>query len=298
MNSMTAIPQGVQLKQILYLTDFSRPSEAALPFAVNIARSHGSTLHALHVLTTPLESYPESLKADREMAEAEMKRVDDEIAGVPHDATVAHALELWPAFEKAVAENGIDLVVVGTHGRTGAERLLMGSSAEQIFRRSPVPVMTVGPDVKAGCVREGVLDRILFATDFSPASAAALPFAIALAKENDARLLLLHALPKRREAGDGDGSVGKRELSVAEAFHQLHEMLPKDLALPHPPDFAVEFGRPADAILTAAGQRNACVIILGIRGAAGHLAAATHFDRATAHKVVAHAPCPVLTVRA
>lgn len=295
MDSVTAVPNGVKLKQILYLTDFSEASEAALPFALGIARSHGSTLHALHVLTTPLESYPESLRADRELAEAEMKRLEPKLASVAHDTTIAHALDLWPAFEKSIAEHGIDLVVVGTHGRTGAERLLLGSSAEQIFRRSPVPVMTVGPNVKPGAVKEGVLDRILFPTDFSPASVPALPFAIALAKENDARLLLLHALPKRRETGDGNGT--KRELTVAEAFHHLHEILPTNLALPHPPDFAVEFGRPADAILAAAGQRGACVIVMGVRGASGHLTAATHLDRATAHKVVAHAPCPVLTVR-
>jgi len=296
MNTMTAVPQSVQLKQILYLTDFSRPSEAALPFAVGIARSHGSTVHAVHVLTTPIESYPESLKADREIAEAEMTRVAAQLRGVPHDTRVLLELDFWSGFERAIKEQGIDLVVVGTHGRTGAERLLLGSAAEQIFRRAPVPVMTVGPDVKpepAG----GELDRVLFATDFSPNSAAALPFAIALAKENHGRLLLLHALRKRREAVESNGG-GKHELSVAEAFHQLHEMLPSDLTLPQPPDFAVEFGRPADAILSAAGKRGACMIVLGVRGAEGHRVAATHFEGATAHKVVAHARCPVLTVRA
>jgi nucleotide-binding universal stress UspA family protein len=295
MDIMTAIPQGVQLKQILYLTDFSRPSEAALPFALGIARSHGSTLHALHIVTA-LESYPESMKADRELAETEMKRVEATLGSVAHDTTIAHEVELWPAIERAIQQNGIDLIVVGTHGRTGAERLLLGSAAEEIFRRSPVPVMTVGPGTKPGTERDGILDRILFATDFTPRSASALPYAIALAKENNARLLLVHALPKRRESGDGNGKKG--EISAAEAFHQLHEMLPSDLALPHPPDFAVEFGRPPDAILAAAGQRGACVIVLGVRDASGHLGAATHLDRATAHKVVARAPCPVLTVRA
>lgn len=156
--------------------------------------------------------------------------------------------------------------------------------------------MTVGPDVKHEPAGDGALDRILFATDFSESAAAALPFAIALAKENHSRLLLIHVLPKRRETGDGNGDG--RELSVAEAFHQMHEMLPNDLKLSQPPDFAVEFGRPADAILAAAGTRGACVIVMGVRGAAGHMAAATHFERATAHKVVAHARCPVLTVRA
>ncbi len=296
MNIMAAIPSSVQLKQILYLTDFSRPSEAALPFALGIARSHSSTLHALHVLTAPLDAYPESMKADRDIAEAEMKRVDAKISGVLHETKIVHALGLWQPIEQAIADLRIDLIVVGTHGRTGAERLFLGSAAEEIFRRSPVPVMTVGPGVKPGTAREGILDRILFATDFGPHSAAALPYAIALAKENNARLLLLHALPKRRESGNGGGS--KRELSVAETFHALHEMLPGDLTLPHPPDFAVEFGRPADAILAAAGQRGACVIVLGVKDATGHLGAATHLERATAHQVVAHASCPVVTVRA
>jgi len=293
---MATVPSSVQLKQILYLTDFSRASEAALTFALGIARVHGATIHALHVVTTPLETYPDSLKADREIAEAEMRQVDARLRGVAHDASVTHALDLFSGFERAIAEHGIDLVVIGTHGRTGAERLLLGSAAEEIFRRSPVPTMTVGPNAKREPADNGILDRILFATDLSPCSAAALPFAIALAKENHSRLLLLHALPKRRETGNGNGS--KRELSVAEAFHQLHEMMPGSLTLPQSPDFAVEFGRPGDAILAAAEQRGACVIILGIRGAEGHLGVAAHLDRATAHKVVAHAPCPVLTVRA
>jgi nucleotide-binding universal stress UspA family protein len=296
MSATAAIPNSVQLKQILYLTDFSRASEAALPVALGVARSHGSTIHVLHVITAPLETYPESLKADREIAEGEMKTVDVRLRGVTHDTSVTHAFDLWSGIERFIAEHGIDLVVIGTHGRTGAERLLLGSAADEIFRRSPVPVMTVGPDVKHEPADNGALDRILFATDFSPRSAAALPFAIALAKENHSRLLLLHALSKQRGTGDGNG--GNRELSVAEAFHQLHQMLPGDLALPQSPDFAVEFGRPGDAIIAAAEQRGACVIILGIRGAEGRLGVASHLDRATAHKVVAHAPCPVLTVRA
>jgi nucleotide-binding universal stress UspA family protein len=298
MDTTMEIPTSVQLKQILYLTDFSEPSEAALPFAIGIARSHGATLHVLHVLTNALDAYPESLKADRQIAESEMKRVEPKLAGVIHETKLAYDVDLWPPIEKAVYDHRIDLIILGTHGRTGPGRLVVGSAAEQIFRRSPVPVMTVGPDVKPGSVPDGSLDRILFATDFGPHSAAALPYAVALAKENRARLLLLHALPKRREALDGNSHGSKRHLSVAEAFHELHQMLPAGLALPHPPEFAVEFGKPADAVLAAAGQRGACVIVLGIRGAGAHPQAATHLEGGTAHKLVAHAPCPVLTVRA
>lgn len=295
MGTIMAIPRSVQLKQILYLTDFSRAAEAALPFAMGIARSHGSTLHAVHVLLPPIGNYPEPMNADRQIAECEMKRVEVKLAGVAHEAKIAPAGNLWQVIQRAIDEHNIDLIVVGTRGRTGAERLFLGSSAEEIFRRSPVPVMTVGPDVKRSA-GDGTLDRILFATDFSPRSAEALPYAIALAAENDARLLLVHVLPKRRESSDGH--AGKRELSAAESFHELHEMLPSELALPHSPDFAVEFGRPADAIVAAAGQRKASVIVLGIRNAEEHLAAATHLEGGIAHKIVVHAPCPVVTVRA
>ena len=295
MSTMTAIPSGVQLKQILYLTDFSRPSEAALPFVIRIARSHGSVVHALHVLLAPLEQYPEPMKADQKIAEEEMKRVAAKLAGVAHDTRIAPAVRLWDVIEESIRDHNVDLIVAGTHGRTGPERLFLGSAAEEIFRRSPVPVMTVGPNVKPGAVRAGLLERILFATDFAPYSTAALPYAIALAKENRARLLLMHVLPKRRESSNGHD--GKRELSVAESFHELHEMLPGDLQLPNPPDFAVEFGRPADAIVAAADQRGAGAIVLGIRNAAEHLSAATHLEGGTAHKVVVHASCPVVTIR-
>ncbi|MDE3109038.1 MAG: universal stress protein [Acidobacteriota bacterium] len=294
MATMMAIPRSVQLKHILYLTDFSRAAESALPFAIGIARAHGSTLHALHVLLAPIQNYPEPVKAGRKFAEGEMKRVEAKLSGVIHETKIAPAINLWQVIDEAIRGHTIDLIVVGTRGRTGPERLCLGSAAEEIFRRSPVPVMTVGPDVKRA-EREGQLDRILFATDFTPHSVAALPYAIALSAENRTRLLLVHVLPKRRESGNGRGE--RREMSVAESFHELHEMVPSDLPLSQSADFAVEFGRPADAIVAAAGRRKASLIVLGIRNAEGHLEAATHLEGGIAHKIVIHAPCPVVTVR-
>jgi nucleotide-binding universal stress UspA family protein len=99
---------------------------------------------------------------------------------------------------------------------------------------------------------------------------------------------------KHEHGNDSDATLF--EMSVAEAIHQLYETVPQD-AEPWPPEVAVEYGEPADRIIEAAKQRGMDVIVLGVRNAAGHLGAATHLERATAHKVVAHAPCPVLTVR-
>jgi nucleotide-binding universal stress UspA family protein len=84
---------------------------------------------------------------------------------------------------------------------------------------------------------------------------------------------------------------------VAEAIHQLREIVPNDSEF-WPPEVAVEYGEAGDRIVDSAIQRGTDLIVVGVRSAAGHLGAATHLERATAHKIVAHAHCPVLTVRA
>jgi len=89
----------------------------------------------------------------------------------------------------------------------------------------------------------------------------------------------------------------KCELSVAEMIHRLYDIVPKETHLSIPPEVSIEYGSPAERIIEAAKQRSADLIVLGVRSARGHLGAATHVERRTAHEVVAHASCPVLTVR-
>jgi nucleotide-binding universal stress UspA family protein len=285
----------LKMKNILYLTDFSEPSEEALPVAVAIARSYGATVHALHILTPAIPaSCPEAIKADDELAEIEMQKVESQLAGVDHDTRVAPTMEVWPAIEQAIAKQNIDLIVLGTHGRTGAQKLLMGSVAEEIFRRSSVPVLTIGPDVRPGTCGPR-FQRVLFATNFKTHSLSAASYALSLAHENQSRLVLLHVMGKRQAGEAADDS--RFEMSVAEAIHQLYETVPKSAEMGISPEVAVEFGEPAERIIEAARERGADLIVMGVHDAAGHIGAATHLERAVAHKVVAHAPCPVLTVR-
>ncbi|MGC1255789.1 MAG: universal stress protein [Candidatus Acidiferrales bacterium] len=295
------ITAPVKVKNILYLTDFSQPSESALAFATTLGRGFGARVLALHVLipapyvyTTPGLTAV-AIEAAEETAQAEMQRVESRLAGLEHKTLVERGLEVWPSVRRAIEEDHVDLIVVGTHGRTGAEKLLMGSVAEEIFRRSPVPVLTIGPGVRSSTHNAGRFRRVLFATDLSPESLAAAPYAISLAQENHARLALLLVMPKP-DAIDGSD---KRlfDLSVAEAMHRLYELVPDQANLELPPELAVEYGEPALRIVEFAAQRNADLIVIGVRSAAGRLGAATHLERATAHKIVAHAPCPVLTVR-
>jgi len=294
---MTTIRAGSQLelKSILYLTDFSEPSEEALPFAVAIARNYGATVHAVHILSPVIpESCPEAIKADDDLAEIEMQKVESHLVGVDHDTLVLQGMEIWPAINQTIAKHHIDLIVLGTHGRTGAQKFLMGSVAEEIFRRSSVPVLTIGPDVRTS-THSPRFHRLLFATNFTPHSISAASYAASLAQENQARLILLHVMRKREPANAADES--RFEMSVAEAIHQLYETVPKSVDLGVSPEVAVEFGEPAERIVEAARQRGADLIVMGVRDAGGHLGAATHLEGAIAHKVVAHAKCPVLTVR-
>ncbi len=291
----------ISLKNVLFLTDFSEPSEAALPFVAAIAREYGAKVHALHVLipTPPPYVYatPEltvaAIEAQEEGAQAEMARVATQLAGLSHETMIERGVEVWPTLQRAMKNCSADLIILGTHGRTGAKKFLLGSVAEEIFRRSSVPVLTIGPHVQAGVRGDAQFRRVLFATDFTPESLAAAPYAISLAQENQARLLLLHVVrdhEQRKEEALGD-------FSVADIMHKLNELVPNEAELWCHPETVVEFGDTAERILEAAKERGAGLIVLGVRGAAGHLGAATHLERSTAHKVVAHAACPVLTVR-
>jgi nucleotide-binding universal stress UspA family protein len=298
---MTTIPVGsrIPLTNILYLTDFSAPSEAALPFGVSVAREYGAALHALHILTPTALAYttPElataTLEGQEEAAEIEMQRIESRLAGVSHDSTVRRAFDVWPAVEDAILEFKADLIVLGTHGRTGAQKLVMGSVAEEIFRRSPVPVLTIGPAVNRGLHGGARFHRILFATDFTPDSLAAAPWAISMAQENQAHLVLLNVLRQR----DVLSNERFAEETVAHSMYQLHEIVPPSAELWCRPEAFVQYGDPARKILEVAQERGADLIILGVREATGYVGATTHLARTTAQNVVAHAHCPVLTVR-
>lgn len=298
---MKAIATGTRIavKNILFLTDFSEPSEVAIPFAIAIAREYDAKVHALHVMTpAPLayaiaESTAAVIDGLEEGAQAEMQRVDSQFVGVAHETMIVRGESVWSSVEKILSDRGIDLLIVGTHGRTGAMKLLLGSVAEEIFRRASVPVLTIGPSVRKGVHNGGRFHRVIFATDFTPEAEAAAPYAISMAQEHEARLLLLHVM----RDPDLKAAEKRAQDSVANVMHQLYEIVPQTAELWCRPEAIVRFGNPADRILESAKENDADLIVLGVRDAAGHLGAATHLERTTAHRVVTRAACPVLTVR-
>jgi nucleotide-binding universal stress UspA family protein len=247
---------------------------------------------AVYSYTTP-ELTEASIEAQEDAAKENMQRIESQMAGVPHESILERGTGIWPPVEQAIKDLAIDLIVLGTHGRTGAQKLLMGSIAEEVFRRSTVPVLTIGPKEHGGAHKAAKFHRVLFATDFSAESLAAAPYAISMAQENQARLILLHVMkqpetaPLPRAAEDAMSSV----------VFQLHEIVPSAAELWCRPEAVVQFGHPAEQIMKVAKEREADLIVLGIRDAGAFIGAATHLERTTAHKVVVHAACPVLTVR-
>jgi nucleotide-binding universal stress UspA family protein len=213
---------------------------------------------------------------------------------VTHEVRVVRGVEVWAPVEQAIESCHADLIILGTHGRAGAQKMILGSVAEEVFRRSPVPVLTVGPRAREGMHGAARFHRVLLATDFSAEAGAAAPFAVSLAQENQAHLVLLHVMDERRDH-NAPPSTG---MSIAVAMHELLELVPEDAELWCRPEPVVQYGHVAERILEEARGRHADLIVLGVRGAAGHLRAATHFRRSVAYQVVANARCPVLTVRA
>jgi len=181
-------------------------------------------------------------------------------------------------------------VVMGTHGRSGLDRLLMGSVAEEVFRQAPCPVMTVGPRVAAQAPPEADFKHIVLATNLTPGSPA-LPYALSLAQEFQALLTVVNMVPPAAQ------TPSDFERIVETRTRNMRAMVEPEAELWCTPEYLVRFGPTADGILEIAAEKQADLIVLGAHAAAGHLGAATHAAAATAHSVVSRAHCPVLTVR-
>src|SRR5579863_6295487 len=139
MNAVAAKAR-IALNNILFATDFSPAAEAALPYAVGLAKQYGGKVHGLHVrfpATYPIvgpEAMPQVLEAAEEQAKFEAKQLHDMLATVNHQVTIIEG-DLWPILKEMVEQQKVDLIVMGTHGRKGFSRALLGSAAEEVFRK-------------------------------------------------------------------------------------------------------------------------------------------------------------------
>lgn len=304
------------VSRILCHIDFSDASRHALDQAIVVARFFDAPISVLYVYSQPFLPVPaygmltdvgtltlspedtDRLRSDVEqfVAPARMAGLQVNIAvepGLPATRILATAKTL-PA----------DLIVLGTHGVSGFERLVLGLVTEKILRKATCPVLTVPPRAEGSAVVP--FKHILCVVDFSETSLKALATALSLAQEADAELTVVHVLEWPAPATPGVTTPATPELGAsgvfdleryravleADAGERLKALLPAGVQEWCTPETRVLHGKPWAEILAAASARHADLIVLGVRG---RNPIDLMLFGLTANQTVRRATCPVLT---
>jgi nucleotide-binding universal stress UspA family protein len=287
-----------KIKTIAVLTDFSENADTALRFAAAFARGYHADIMLAHAYLPPSCAYAApAVELVHHTLEASRKRWADQLLSET-EATYLSDIKCTALLHEGPPKNlltelqDVDLIVVGTSGARGLEKAALGSTAETILRSSTIPVLTVGPHCRCHRAEAIVLNTILYATDFSFVSALTLPYALSIAKEHNAHLVLLHV------AHDNDVPFSfDRAIASAEPLEHLRKLVPDGIGLEHQPTYVVGFGTPEATILREAKKVKADVIVVGARGPSRFAEAISHLGGGTAYRVAADADCPVLTIR-
>jgi nucleotide-binding universal stress UspA family protein len=165
------ISTPVSVRNIAFATDCSTESYAALPFAAEFAKRYGAKIWGFHVASPhTLYGRPYVYAPTLERSVPDLSRelgaeFEERLRGIPYEVSVIEHTDTWGALSSFLEKNHIDVLVMGTHGRTGFGKVVLGSVAETVFRQCQCPVLTVGPKV----VRrpDQRTKEILYATDFS-----------------------------------------------------------------------------------------------------------------------------------
>jgi nucleotide-binding universal stress UspA family protein len=299
----------LEIKRILYPTDFSSCAGHALPYTIDLAERCGAEVHVFHTLVIHdvdpgnaahrLPNMEELYRALEEQAESQMKAAMDRHGGPGFNIQRAQlrGISAGGGILEYSAANDIDLIVMGTHGRRGLRRLLLGSVAEEIVRLAPCPVLTVPEkdrDSDPSHVR-----HILAPVDFSEYSRLAIRYALELARMFGARLHLLHVVdeviypdfyPPVVPSG-GPLTDELRDQSSARLQSLITESNADDLAI----EAHVRAGRAPHQIAAFATEIEADLIVIASHGLTGigHMLLGS-----VTEQVVRRVPCPVFTVKA
>jgi nucleotide-binding universal stress UspA family protein len=300
---------AIQLNRLLCPIDLSDASRHALEHAVALAKWCGAQITVLHVYHIPIPPVPLAVPAvvplqpplDPRQLEDNVRRFCEPVAsagvsleiviaeGVPSTQIVRHAEEMLA-----------DLLAMGTHGHGGFERLFLGSVTEKVIRSVRCPVLTVPPPAGPPVPDRALFKTILCPLDFSNSSLRAAEYALSIAKEADAQLILLHVidsfLEERLDSADVQLDSGAyRSVLEERAMSRLRAVVPEEARTWCKPDERIVYGKPHREILRVASESSAEAIFMGVHGRGV-------IDRmlfgSTTHHVIREAPCPVLTLRA
>ena len=291
------------IKRILFATDFSACAERPMGYAVSLAASWKAELCVM----TVLELYPgmdpdytvNKMYLDHVRAEAtrQLDTIQTDLKVYGQESTTRIEIGIPSQAVQTVAQTmAADLLVVGTHGRTGLDHILIGSTAERVVRMAPCPVLAVKAD-KSGDHAEaiGAIKRIVVPIDLSSCSLDALEYAAQFAKHIGASVTILHAMEPVAYGLDFSLSHAKEWKRQREYLEERLTILSACLiSFGIKTDHALKPGMPADSIASYVTQHRYDVMIMGTHGRRGisHILVGS-----IAGAMLRHAPCPVLTVR-
>jgi len=298
----------VEFKHILCPIDLSTISSRALAHAAALTRWYGARLTVLHVVPTfePVQVRSRALTGavrieypiSREDILAEVMRVAIDQAGVARDATFAAESgdPVTTIVDQALATSA-DLIVMGTHGRSGFKRFLLGSVAEHLLREAPCPVMTIPPHARAETADAVTFKTILCPMDFSPSAMQALRSALALARQDRGTVTLFHViewLSEHEPRAQTLFTVGEGPMMIEDAQERLRSLVTSESVEWCAIAPQVVGGSPSRKIIEAAESGSADLIVMGAQGLGGLRLALLG---STTQQVVRGASCPVMTVR-
>jgi nucleotide-binding universal stress UspA family protein len=292
----TPIPAArpAQFARIVFLTDLSKVSLKGLAWAGAMARGFNSELRLVYALTPGDYLYAvnefDSSATDiiKQTAKARLLalRSSPELDAVKKVTTQVFAGGL-NALYSHIGDDDIGLAVVASHGSKGVRHLLLGSVSEDLIHRATCPVLTVGPRVESKNTTDFHPKHVLLATDTSPDSFRALPYAILFGQEHGSELTVVHVL--------SEGQHGTPEADAFAALMRdgLHHALSSTVIQSCNPEIVVTFGNAVEQILSIARERRSELIVMGARSSTNRAA----FNRSVSYGVITQARCPVLTVR-
>ena len=294
---MNSLPAAVpQINRILLASDFSMRAQHAAWYARMFARIYRARLWVAHAVvpSTPPDAALLHASGAAEYAEHHMQTFvrSRSLQGVSLE-TLVRPGELWPVLSGVVEEQGIDLIVAGTHGRGDLGRVLLGSTAELILRNAGCPVLTVSPHVKEGEPEEALL-RIVFPVGGNHLPTNSLRYATRLANEHNAQLIFVHVVHAAPGAPADYPDVAEID---DDAYAQARDLLARvapDLSIfRREPEMVVESGMPGETIVGLARASGADLIFMPVRHESTR--SRNHAVWKTVSWVVAHAECPVMT---
>jgi nucleotide-binding universal stress UspA family protein len=282
---------GRPLYQIAVPTDFYPASTSAMKFAESLAKVPGTRVTAVYAIDSLEYCFgPKDLRELKKqqvwaLAQESMARWLQE-GGFSSRGTLTEG-EAAPAIAQFIAANETDLIVLSTSARLRAARLALGSVTEEIFRKSACPVFVLGPKVRTS---KQSLTRLVFATDLEPHSLAALPRLSRFARKFNCTVSVIRAVDPGIRSRTERIRIRKETQEKIEAAADAD--LRKRISQIH-----VEFGHPVEAIPRFANRVRASAIVMGVRGGGDWERATTHIPWALAHRIIAGAKYPVLTIR-